>query len=200
MFSLYSKGTGGEPLIIKLIRDSGQDPKTFVQENIIRPLINQMIFLAKTEGLIGEPHEQNVLVEMESGRLTGQFYYRDLAGFAVNPDFRQRAGKSMNDIPAFIHSDALKAGRVDLFGQIDTYLLHSNFYALTKAVESRFPEVTAPWVESTSEAEVIRSLNQELGIEAKDLRQAELRIIKYLKPKAAKPSLKSGSCSQILAL
>jgi len=83
---------------------------------------------------VGEPHEQNVLVEMKDGKLTGRFFYRDLAGFHIDPKLRAAAGLNMDFVPKDFKQSSLRTDRADLIENVKNYLMHSNFYAMAASV------------------------------------------------------------------
>ncbi len=146
MFTLYSKPAYGIPPIVRMLRSSGLSPKEFLEKTIIRRMVDHAAFLAFTEGLVGEPHEQNVMIELKDGMPTGNFWYKDLAGFTVNPEYRNRVAKNMEWLPKEISMSSLKIERSDFMGNAKSYLLASNFYALQKAVSPYYPEITSAWV------------------------------------------------------
>jgi hypothetical protein len=91
MFSLYAKPAGrGEPMLATMIKKSGMDPQRFVREKITRPFAKQFMALGLKNGVVMEPHAQNVLIEVGAkGQPTGRFFHRDLGGF--NVDYQHRA-------------------------------------------------------------------------------------------------------------
>jgi hypothetical protein len=92
LFALYAKPQGGGPTLLdEMIARSGLAPETFVHERLVRPFVRQWFELAVERGITSEPHAQNVLVEIGQDSLpTGRFLHRDLAGFNVDFDYRQR--------------------------------------------------------------------------------------------------------------
>lgn len=91
MFSLYTRPAGsGEAMLTTMIRESGMDPQRFMREKITRPFAKQFMALGLKNGVVMEPHAQNVLIEVgPKGQPTGRFFHRDLGGF--NVDFAHRA-------------------------------------------------------------------------------------------------------------
>lgn len=86
MFSLFVAAEGGTPpLLVEMIKASGMDPRRFVAEKITRPFAQQFMELAIRNGVVMEPHGQNLLIELGSnGQPTGRFFHRDMGGFNVN--------------------------------------------------------------------------------------------------------------------
>lgn len=166
LFSLYATKNRPKSMLQNLIEKSGQGYREFVSENIIIPLTLHMLEMYFQDGLIPEPHEQNVCIKLKNGKLTKEFYYRDLAGFHFDPEARRSAGKSMNFLPANFKIESLKLGRVDLISNIQSYLLNSNFYALRSALESQ--SVSKQWIEET----VLKTITTEL------LKQTHMNINK----------------------
>ncbi len=72
------------PRIVELVEASGLEPTAWVDTFVFTPLIYQAYFLGMTEGVVGEMHEQNILMELRNGIPTKRFWYRDLGGFRVD--------------------------------------------------------------------------------------------------------------------
>jgi hypothetical protein len=145
LFSLYSiENENQKSLLSGIVRNSSQTPLNTLRDQLIRPLVRHFVFFAMTEGLVSEPHEQNVLVEMKEGQLTGRFFYRDLAGFNVNEDYRKHVGKDLSFIPDAYQS-SIHRERTDLVRNFENYLINSNFFALAKSVgrKTSHEDVTA---------------------------------------------------------
>lgn len=98
-FALTSAGPrGGEPMLIRMIRESGQTPEDFIQERVMGPLIRAGAYLGFDQGLVSEMHQQNVLFELdERGRLTGNILIRDLDAF--KPDILTRVMRGLSAEP-----------------------------------------------------------------------------------------------------
>lgn len=95
-FSLTSPGPNGEkPLLEQMIEASGLSAEAYVAKNIVSPLVRAYSYLTFKHGIIGEPHQQNVLFELdEKGRLTGRVFFRDLDAFKPDIELRHRLGLS----------------------------------------------------------------------------------------------------------
>lgn len=150
-FSIYSAPPDGHPMVIGMVKKSGLGAKEFAEKFVIGPMTRQFMFLSMTEGFIGEPHEQNLLMEIKNGLPTGRYYYRDLAGFHINADLRAAAGKNMSFLPPGIAQESLKAERARPVENAITYLRQSNFYAMQKALQKEYPEITQKWVDEAFE-------------------------------------------------
>ncbi len=98
-FSLTSFGPNGEtPLLARMIVASGLPAEEFIAQKIIGPLVRSYAYLTFEHGIIGEPHQQNVLFEIDpQGRLTGRVFYRDLDAF--KPDIELRHLRGLSDEP-----------------------------------------------------------------------------------------------------
>jgi hypothetical protein len=102
IFSLAASVPNGRPRIVDLIKSSRLGPTAWVDEFILRPLIYQAYFLGMTEGLVGEMHEQNILMELRDGKPTKRFWHRDLGGFLLDRNLRRLAGKGYEELPVGI--------------------------------------------------------------------------------------------------
>jgi len=96
-FALGADNPDGSPAaLVKMIQNSSLDPLSFVREKIYRPLIQSYLYLVFQEGLLSEPHQQNVLLEMNSrGNPNGKIWFRDLDGFRPDPELRAINGKPL---------------------------------------------------------------------------------------------------------
>jgi hypothetical protein len=96
LFALYAPSRdGSRPLLVDMIQRSGLPAKTFVQTKIIQPFVQQYLELAR-QGIIPEPHAQNVLLEVgRDGAPTGRFIHRDFGGFNLDFDHRRSAGLAL---------------------------------------------------------------------------------------------------------
>ena len=106
-----------------------------------------------TEGLVGEMHEQNILMELRDGVPTKRFWQRDLGGFGVERALRRLAGKSFNELPEGVHERHLgdEVPLVHLLLRI--YVQESLAYAVSCALKDRF-EVPADDFEELYNARV----------------------------------------------
>src|SRR5204863_2719090 len=103
LFSLCAFAHSRRPRIVDLVTASRLEPTAWVDKFIFTPLIYQAYFLGMTEGLVGEMHEQNILMELRNGKPTKRFWHRDLGGFLVDRNLRRLAGKGFEALPAGIH-------------------------------------------------------------------------------------------------
>jgi hypothetical protein len=100
LFALY--GGEGEALLWDLIKRSGKSPHTYIREEIIRPFVQLWAQLAVEEGILMEPHAQNMLMEIKNGRLTERFAARDFGGFNIDFKFRRKTRKFVpKNLPNF---------------------------------------------------------------------------------------------------
>ncbi len=90
VFSLSSAGPSKMPLIIKLIESSGLSPEEYLFKYIIEPLIKSWTYLTMSQGLIPEPHAQNLLLEMDRDDNPKRLIYRDFEGVAVDFQLRKK--------------------------------------------------------------------------------------------------------------
>lgn len=144
LFSLYSKSKG-ESDLQRLIDHSGTSTKEFVLQQILKPLVEQTFYLGFEHGLIGAPHEQNILIKMVRGRLTNQFYYRDLGSFHINRSLRNLKGLSSDFVPETFAEKNKPGIKLELIENIQDYLLNAQFYALKRSL--RPGQISDAWIE-----------------------------------------------------
>jgi Ferric iron reductase FhuF-like transporter len=138
VFSLCASRHDRRPRIVELVESSGLDPTAWVDKFILTPLIYQAYFLGMTEGLVGEMHEQNMLMELRNGIPTKRFWYRDLGGFRVDNNLRRLANKRLEALPTHIHLGDL-GEQVDIFHRWHhMYLQGSLGYAVGHALGNFF--------------------------------------------------------------
>ena len=138
VFSLCASANGRRPRIVDLVTASGLGPTAWIDEFILTPLIYQAYFIGMTEGLVGEMHEQNILMELRDGKPTKRFWHRDMGGFLLDRDLRRLAGKGFEGLPAGIHQRHL--GRnISVFHQVlRMYLQESVGHAVGEALRNHF--------------------------------------------------------------
>jgi IucA / IucC family/Ferric iron reductase FhuF-like transporter len=138
VFSLLASSHGKRPRIVDLITASRLEPTAWVDRFIFTPLVYQAYFLGMTEGLVGEMHEQNILMELRNGIPTKRFWYRDLGGFGVDRDLRRLAGKGFERLPAGVHERHLGPNISILHRSLRLYLQESMGYAIDQALRNYF--------------------------------------------------------------
>jgi hypothetical protein len=138
LFSLSASAHSGRPRIVDLINSSRLEPLAWVDEFIFTPLIYQAYFLGITEGLVGEMHEQNILMELRDGRPTKRFWHRDLGGFLLDRDLRRLAGKGFERLPAGIHERHLGRDMPVFHLVLRMYLQESTGHAVAHAMRNHF--------------------------------------------------------------
>lgn len=102
IFSLVAS-LSGKPRIVELVLSSGLKAIDWVDKFILKPLIYQAYFLGMTEGIVGEMHEQNTLIELRDGVPTQRFWHRDLGGFLLDRHLRRLADKGYESLPSHVH-------------------------------------------------------------------------------------------------
>jgi hypothetical protein len=138
LFSLVASAHNGRSRIVDLIKASRLGPTAWVDEFILRPLIYQAYFLAMTEGLVGEMHEQNTLMELRDGKPTKRFWHRDYGGFLVDRDLRRLAGKGLEGLPAGITQRDLGRDIAVFHLVLRMYLQESTGHAMAHALQNHF--------------------------------------------------------------
>ena len=138
MFSLLARAHGRPPRIVDLIRKSRLPPTAWVDRFIFTPLLYQAYFLAMTEGLVGEMHEENILMELRNRIPTRRFWHRDLGGFGVDRDLRRLAGKGLERLPKGVSDRYLGPNISILHLCLREYLKESMGYAIDQALRNHF--------------------------------------------------------------
>jgi siderophore synthetase component len=126
------------PRIAELVESSGLEPMTWVDRFVLSPLIYQAFFLGMTEGVVGEMHEQNILMELRNGIPTKRFWHRDLGGFRADSALRRLANKDLEALPAHVHLEDLGKQYNILHEWLHSYLLGSLVYAVGHALRNHF--------------------------------------------------------------
>jgi hypothetical protein len=134
VFSLLAAGSNGRPRIVDLIKASRLEPTAWVDRFIFTPLIYQAYFMGMTEGLVGEMHEQNILMELRKGKPTRRFWHRDLGGVVLDRDLRRLANKGLEGLPAGIQQQHLGRDMPVFHMLLRMYLLGSTGYAIGRAL------------------------------------------------------------------
>jgi hypothetical protein len=138
VFSLCASGHDRRPRIVELVESSGLEPTAWVDRFVLTPLIYQAFFLGMTEGVVGEMHEQNILMELRNGVPTKRFWHRDLGGFRADNALRRLANKGLEALPVHIHLEDL-GKQCDVFHEwLHSYLQGSLVYLLGHALRNHF--------------------------------------------------------------
>jgi hypothetical protein len=138
VFSLCASRHDRRPRIVELVEASGLEPTAWVDTFVLQPLIYQAYFFGITEGVVGEMHEQNILMELRNRIPTKRFWHRDLGGFRVDNDLRRLANKGLEALPAHIHLGDL-GEQCDIFHRwLRDYLQGSLVYAVAQALRNHF--------------------------------------------------------------
>jgi hypothetical protein len=138
VFSLCASRHDRRPRIVELVESSGLEPTAWVDTFVFTPLIYQAYFLGLTEGVVGEMHEQNILMELRNGIPTKRFWHRDLGGFRVDNELRRLANKDLEALPTHIHLGDM-GKQVNILHQwLRMYLQESMGYAVSQALRNHF--------------------------------------------------------------
>lgn len=187
LFSLYSKPARGPPPIVNLAKRSGLPVLEFCRKAFIEPLVSQAMYLAFEHGLVGEPHEQNVLIELMNGAPTGAFWYRDLSGHMLNPGLRRAAGKDESFLPEGVARRSLRIERSDLLSNLRSYLGDSNFYAMGQALKPYFPEADSKALQKLLRERLAAAITERTGIKASNYREMSRAIRDYQRRRSPNP-------------
>lgn len=159
-FSLISRRGEREPLLVELIRRSGERPELFVAREVLAPYVNALAFLLFAEGVEFEGHTQNVLYGMGGdGALTGEILLRDLCDVSINPALRIAREKPMPRPPrgflpsgrgvsyvtnaADYHVNARRPLVARGWDTVDRYGLHSFVWAVNHSLARFLPGYSA---------------------------------------------------------
>jgi siderophore synthetase component len=96
-FALYGcdlKNPEDRPLLIQLIKASGEDPENFVTEEIIVPVIECWTHIARERRILLESHAQNTLLEVDADFRPRRIVHRDFDVW-IDREARRRAGLSV---------------------------------------------------------------------------------------------------------
>lgn len=138
VFSLCASGRDRRPRIVELVEASGLEPTAWVDTFVLKPLIYQAYFLGLTEGVVGEMHEQNILMELRNGIPTKRFWHRDLGGFRADSELRRLTDKNFEALPTHIHLEDL-GRQCDVFHEwLHSYLQGSLVYLVGRALRNHF--------------------------------------------------------------
>ena len=138
VFSLCASGHGRRPRIVELVESSGLEATVWVDTFVLTPLIYQAYFLGMTEGVVGEMHEQNILMELRNGKPTKRFWHRDLGGVRADNELRRLANKGLEALPAGIRLADL-GEQCDIFHRwLRDYFQGSLLYAVSHALRKYF--------------------------------------------------------------
>lgn len=99
-FALYADNPvipNGDPLLISLIKSSKENPKNYILNRILFPLIESFIIGIKQRGILMELHGQNTLLEVNSKLLPTRIVHRDLDNF-VDCGIRKSRGLSCENL------------------------------------------------------------------------------------------------------
>lgn len=184
LFSLFSKPARGPPPIVNLAKRSGLPILEFCRKAVIDPLVEQAVYLAFEHGLVGEPHEQNVLMEIKNGSPSGAFWYRDMSGHSINPGLRSTAGKDDSFMPKGIAQRSLRVERSDLLSNVRSYIGESTLYAMGKALNTHYPEIRPKVLQDLLRERLALAVSKRTGIESSNYREMSKAIKDYQRRRA----------------
>ena len=102
-FSLYGKDMNHPsepPLIVKLIQMGNKDPKKYVLEHVMFPIIDDFAKALNTQGVLLEAHGQNTLIEFDERMESTRIIHRDLDNY-VDGKTRTARGLSFEGISKY---------------------------------------------------------------------------------------------------
>lgn len=87
LFALYGSHRPG--FLLTELRGSKRSARSIITDDILRPFAKLWADLALEQGILMEPHAQNLLVELKDNHLTGRFLARDFGGFTLDFEYRK---------------------------------------------------------------------------------------------------------------
>ncbi|MBI5274524.1 MAG: hypothetical protein HY860_05675, partial [Chlamydiales bacterium] len=85
------------PLIVKMIHNSTEDPKSYVLNHVMLPIIEDFVRAFKSEGILLEAHGQNSLLEVDEELNPIRIIHRDMDD-TVDANIRRSLGLSMDGL------------------------------------------------------------------------------------------------------
>lgn len=105
LFAVYAQpADGSTPLLLTWLKNHPeQTPRDFVRQRLLEPFLRQWVKLAVEEGILMEPHAQNVMIGLdEKGEPQDVFLHRDFGGFNIDMAYRNQIGLSVpGHLPTF---------------------------------------------------------------------------------------------------
>jgi hypothetical protein len=101
LFALTSQRLDDLPLLLQLARNQGLPTLDFIEQVLCAPVARWWLHMAMRHGFILEAHGQDLLLGLTPDlRPSGQIYYRDFEGLAVDWEMRSNQGlRAPDDIP-----------------------------------------------------------------------------------------------------
>lgn len=169
--ALYGRPPGGgPPMLVEMIQKSGMQPMDYVREKVFRPLLSTYADMTYGQGLVGEPHQQNVVYEIgRDGQLTGRVLIRDLDSMHIDPELRIRKGLSLEP---FLNEQ--KPSKTFKFGagqkyyetSYESYIRSDLGYMTQRVLSAHFPGMTRPAVYRAMDRVLAEEIRRHLGVEA----------------------------------
>ncbi len=170
--SIVSSRPDGElPLLVDMIKRSGQPPMEYVRERLIEPLMRQYGEVTFRQGLVGEPHQQNVLLEVgRDGHLSGRVVLRDMDSYKVDVETRLRQGFGVRDFypypdPGVVGHGKLQKARTYYNDSYVEYVREDWSYMLSRGLKKHFPSVTEKKLHDAFDARFAAEAKKHLGID-----------------------------------
>ncbi len=107
LFSLYSpdaEDPNAKPLLAELILHSGMDPKTYITNKILFPLLQCWVDTFLETGVVLEAHGQNTCIELNDTATPVRMVFRDFDTY-VNKEIREKNGLSLKGLMLFKNED-----------------------------------------------------------------------------------------------
>jgi hypothetical protein len=189
-------GNQKDSRLVEMIKKSGMDPNDFVNEKIMKPYLAAYADLAFGQGLVGEPHQQNVLFEIgQDGMPTGRVMFRDLDSYKPDVELRARLGLTMEPYTSPIRPTKMfkTAKGSDYYNDsYDTYVKEDIGYMISRDLLKAFPgKFSKKKLYSDMDAMVADLEKARFGIETspEDLKNFDVStVVKEWKDRNAAPA------------
>lgn len=129
LFTLYGKDyfhPNEKPLLVQLINKSGKDPKSYILENVLFPLITCFVEAYKQQGILLSCHGQNMLVELNEKLEITRFISRDFDNHIDKewrkqnglPDLFQNEKSASKEVRSLMYDNALGRAVLDYLASL----------------------------------------------------------------------------------
>ncbi len=87
LFALYGSKRPG--YLLWALQNSQDSVETVIRQKILKPFATLWTEMALEQGILFEPHAQNILIELKNNRITGKFVLRDFGGVTIDFEYRK---------------------------------------------------------------------------------------------------------------
>lgn len=140
-FALYGadlNSPGDPPLLVDMIERLRANPESFILDEIMLPVVQCWIVVARELGVLLESHAQNTLLEVDETFRPRRIVHRDFDVW-VDLDVRQRRGLEVPFLGAGIGTGAGRDVKQHYSVIYDRFIGHEFFDYMLKAVSKFYP-------------------------------------------------------------